>query len=244
MERWRPAGVERVDFLHPNFKEVVMLRLAKFAAAAGVAAAVVAPSVHAETAAQEARAVLLKADAALQNFQNDPNYVAAVTHALRIGRAALIVPDYVRGGIGIGGALGNGVLVQKDGTNWSVPQFFNIRAANIGLQLGYQKGDLLLVIANTETLNAILAGEFTLSADAAVQAGREGKRSEASTTTAFKETGVVAFLRGEGAYAGATLGGAKISPNEELNKVQPSAEDAERLRGTLARITGPSAASR
>ena len=218
-----------------------MLRLSKWAAVAAVAAvATSAVGANAQTANQsEAKAVLLKADAALQHFKTDPKYAAGVREALNLGRAVLIVPDYVRGGIGIGGAMGTGVLMQKTDSpgGWSAPRFFDVRAANLGPQIGYQKGDLMMVIANTDTLRAILSGEFTLSADAAVQAGNVSDGAQASTTTAFRNTGVAVFLRGEGAYAGATIGGASISANRALDSAQLAATDADTLRSTLSQVT-------
>jgi lipid-binding SYLF domain-containing protein len=231
-----------------------MLRVSKLAAVAALAVLAGAAGAHAQTAdpagratpaQSEARAVLLKADAALQQFRADPKYAAGVASALRLGHAVLIVPDYVRAGLGIGGAGGTGVLMQKDTAGgWTAPRFYDIHAANIGLQIGYQKGDLLLVIANTDTLRDLLSGELTLSADAAVQAGSNGEKADASTTTAFRNTGVVVFMRGSGAYAGATLGGAKISADATLNGAPLAAADAGPLQGTLSRIAGPSAATR
>jgi len=222
-----------------------MLRLSKIAAVAAVAAAVGVAGAKAETTAQaDAHAIALKADVALQNFRTDPKFAGDVASATRVGRAILIVPEYVRAGVGIGGAAGTGILMVKDGATWGAPKFFDVRAANLGPQLGYQKGDLLLVIANTDTLNAILSGDYTLSADAGVQAGTTGNSTAASTTTAGSGTGVVAFMRGEGAYAGATVGGAQISPNDSLNAVQLAAGDADKLRGALTRISGSNSAAR
>jgi lipid-binding SYLF domain-containing protein len=218
-----------------------MLRLAKCVAAIAVAAvAMSAIGATAQTPNQsEAKAVLLKADAALQHFRTDPKYAASVRAAVNQARAVLIVPDYVRGGIGIGGAAGTGVLMQKDdAAGWSAPRFFDVRAANLGLQLGFQKGDLMIVIANTDTLRAILSGEFTLAADAAVQAGDVSEGAQASTTTSFGNTGVAVYMRGEGAYAGATVGGSKISSNRALDSAQLAPGDADALRSTLSSLAG------
>ena len=217
-----------------------MLRLSRWAAVAALAVvATFAVGAKAQTANQsEARAVLLSADAALKRFHSDPKYSASVSAALSQARAVLIVPDYVRGGIGIGGAGGTGVLMQKvDGAGWSAPRFFDVRAANIGLQLGFQKGDLMIVIANTDTLRAILSGEFTLAADAAMQAGTVSEGAQASTTTSFGNTGYAVYMRGEGAYAGATVGGSKISSNTALDSAQLAPGDSDGLRSTLALAT-------
>jgi len=216
-----------------------MLRLAKWMAVAAVAAtATSAVGAKAQTANQsEAKAVLLNADAALLKYRNDPKYAASVRAAVNQARAVLIVPDYVRGGVGIGGAAGTGVLMQKeDGAGWSAPRFFDVRAANLGVQLGFQKGDLMIVIANTDTLRAILSGEFSLAADAQLQAGDVTEGAQASTTTSFGNTGYAVYMRGEGAYAGATVGGSKISSNRALDSAQLAPTDADALRATLSSL--------
>jgi lipid-binding SYLF domain-containing protein len=224
-----------------------MLRLPHLAAVGAVAMLTLAAPAYAAdtpaTASAEANAIVVKSEAALQAFRSDPQFAPNVTAAMRQGRAVLVVPDYIRAGIGIGGATGTGALLSKDAQSvWGSPKFFDIRAANLGPQLGYQKGDLLIVIANQATLDAILKGDFTLSADAAFQLGGDSGRTEASTTTALANTGVVAFLRGEGAYAGATVGGAKISANDDLNKVAAAGPGVDRLRSALTTMSGPSMA--
>jgi len=232
-----------------------MPSLAVTSAAAAIALAAGSFDARAETpAAAEAHAVVVKAEAALQGFRSDPQHGSLVA-AMRQGHAVLIVPEYVRAGLGIGGAAGTGVLLRKEGTagRWSAPAFFDLRSATLGLQIGYQKVDLVVVIANAATLDAMLKGDFSLSADAGYQAGTTSAGADASTTTSFGDTGMLAFSRGEGAYAGATIGGAQLNANEDLNQgyygagatpsrilVSPGLNnaDADRLRGSLSTFAG------
>jgi lipid-binding SYLF domain-containing protein len=218
-----------------------MLRLshaAAFAAAALVAVAA-APGARAATPA-EAQAIANKAEAALQAFKSDAQFSANVRAALNRSAAVLVVPDYIRAGIGIGGATGTGILLGKEGTNWGNPKFFDIHSGTLGPQLGYTKGDLLLVF-NKAGLDQLNKGDFSLSADAGFQLGANQGSTEVQTTTALEKMGVVAFMRGEGAYAGATIGGAKIAPNAELNRVATAA-NYDRLRTGLADFSKPSMA--
>jgi lipid-binding SYLF domain-containing protein len=219
-----------------------MLRLSRAAAfgAAALIAVAAAPGAQAAATPAEAQAIANKAEAALQAFKSDAQFSANVRAALNQGAAVLVVPDYIRAGIGIGGATGTGILLGKEGTNWGAPRFFDVHAANLGPQLGYTKGDLVLVF-NRTGLDALNKGDFTLSADAGFQLGANQGHSEVQTTTALEKTGVIAFMRGEGAYAGATIGGAKVNPNAELNRVATAA-NYDKLRAGLVDFSKPSMA--
>ena len=219
-----------------------MIRLSHVAAfgAAMMVAVAAAPAAQAAATPAEAQALANKAEAALQAFKSDAQFSGNVRAALNQGAAVLVVPDYIRAGIGIGGATGTGILLGKEGTNWGHPRFFDINAANLGPQLGYTKGDLLLVF-NKAGLDALNKGDFTLSADAGFQLGANQSHTEVQTTTALEKMGVIAFMRGEGAYAGATIGGAKIKANEELNRVATTA-NYDRLRGGLVDFSKPTMA--
>jgi lipid-binding SYLF domain-containing protein len=229
-----------ISLQHPE--RLIMLRLSHAAAFGAVAlvAVAAAPGVQAAATPADAQALANKAEAALQGFKSDAQFSTNVRAALNQGYAVLVVPDYVRAGIGIGGATGTGVLLGKEGTNWGAPKFFDVRAATLGPQLGYTKGDLLLVL-NKTGLDLLNKGDFTLSADMGFQLGANQSHTELQTTTALEKTGVIAFMRGEGAYAGATIGGAKITPDEELNRVAATG-NYDKLRAGLVDFSKPSMA--
>ena len=229
--------------------------LTALATAALLAFASAPGAARAETPdAAEAHLIVVKAEAALNAMRADPRFTD-LPRALRAGRAVLIVPGYVRAGIGIGGASGTGVLLSKDSASgtWSSPAFFDMRSASLGPQLGYQKSDLVLVVANTATFDAILAGDFSLAADAGFTAGSSTGHTDANVTTGGTNTGVLTFMRSEGAYAGATIGGASIEADRDLNTAYygPGATplhilatpglanaDADKLRSTVAAFAG------
>ena len=68
---------------------------------------------------------------------------------------------------------------------WSAPAYFNLGGASIGLQIGAQSTDFVMLFMNKEGLNSLLSDEFTLGGDASVAAGpgrpagRSGNRPEA-----------------------------------------------------------------
>jgi lipid-binding SYLF domain-containing protein len=229
----------------------------------GQAAALIAiaSSVLAANAADSKRArhIVETARASLDSFRGDAAY-PNVTRALREGIAVVVVPEFIRVGIGIGGEAGTGVLLKKDVQTgkWSAPAFFDLHGASIGPQIGYQKASVLLVVENDLALEAMLRGEVTLGADVGYNAGTAHAHTVASRT-GKQVQGIQAFTRGEGIFAGATVKGMIIRTNETLNAAyydatassdsilsSPDAAGAGsgELRALLTRMAGADAAGR
>lgn len=229
-------------------------------AAVMVAIATFVPDGLADSAdAQRAHQIVAKAAASLDAFRGDAAF-PDVARALRSGTAVLVIPEFIRAGIGIGGEAGTGVLLKKNARNgkWGSPAFFDLQGASIGPQIGYQKAIVLLVIENDGTLEAILGGEITMGADAGYSAGTAHAQTVASKT-GKQERGLQAFTRGEGAFAGATVKGMVVRPNSALNDAfyaAGSAPDkiltsagldkgrADGLRATLTKMAAAEAAAR
>ena len=164
--------------------------------------------------------------------------------------AVLIVPRRVRAGLLLGGSGGVGVLVAKNRETgeWGQPVFYNLGGASIGLQIGGDRSELILLVRSESALDAFLSKRFQLGAEASVAAGPVG----AGTGEQVDED-VVAFVRSKGLYAGAALEGTLIRPADERNRafygrdVTPvdilvrqsvASEGALGLREDLARAAG------
>ena len=231
--------------------------------AAVAVGAVAAPSgaVAAPPETNEAALVVSKATAAVRSFQDDVVTRSELSAAVRNAAGVLIVPGYVRAGVGIGGEGGTGVLLRHDPANgrWSYPAFFDLRAATLGPQLGYQTADLIMVVENAPTLEAILNGKFSFGADAVAVAGRDGVRTGTVTQDGRQALALRVFARTAGAFAGATVKGGTIESNAKLDigYYGPGATatriigesglrnaDAEELRSVVAGIASGSAAKR
>jgi lipid-binding SYLF domain-containing protein len=242
-----------------------MLRVLSIPAIAGTVALglMAAPStvVGASPETNEAALVVSKATVAVRSFQDDVATRSELSAALRNATGVLIVPGYVRAGVGIGGEGGTGVLLRRDPANgrWSYPAFFDLRAATLGPQLGYQTADLIMVVENAATLQTMLNGKFSFGADAVAVAGRDGVQTGTVTQDGRKALALRVFARTAGAFAGATVKGGTIESNAKLDVgyYGPGATapriigesglrnaDAEELRSVVAGIAAGSAAMR
>ncbi|TAA74194.1 MAG: Lipid-binding SYLF domain-containing protein [Candidatus Electronema aureum] len=160
----------------------------------------------------EAQSLVLKSHAVIKSFMNDPNMVwfhENVDSAYGI----LIVPQMLRGGFVVGGSGGSGVLLVRDqqsGT-WSYPAFYTIGSLSLGLQIGADASELVLMIMTEGGLNAMLSTELKVGADISVAAGPVGKNAKAQTAD------VLAFGRAKGMFGGISVEGAVIEPRYHWN---------------------------
>lgn len=83
-------------------------------------------------------------------------------------KGIFIVPSYVRAAVGVGAAGGTGILVARrpDG-NWSDPVFYNTGGLSVGLQVGAEGGNLVLILNNDKAVNEFLKkNNFSVNAKA------------------------------------------------------------------------------
>lgn len=128
-----------------------------------------------------------------------------------------IVPALYKGGLIVGGSLGSGIVMKHDGNGWSPPAFFKFGMASVGLQIGVQKIELIMVIMGQPAMKAFLKSKFKLGADVAVAAGPVGARSSAATEINLKG-GIYSYSRAKGLFAGFSLEGGGIDATPDKNK--------------------------
>ena len=129
----------------------------------------------------------------------------------------IIVPKLLNAGFVIAGKRGKGIAMVKnaDGT-WSDPVFVTITGGSIGLQVGVQSIDLVLIFKNRETLQKIGNGSFTLGGDASVTAGPVGRNSSASTDYKM-DAEIYSYSKSKGLFAGISISGSALDIDEKSN---------------------------
>ncbi|MEQ8194655.1 MAG: lipid-binding SYLF domain-containing protein [Rhodospirillales bacterium] len=195
--------------------------LAKLKTTAGllsVAAAMTLAAPAGATPASEAHQLVAKAVMAVKSFK--ANEKSAVFRAyVSKSRGILIVPELLKGGIGIGGEGGKAVMLVKDGKTgqWSNPAFFTVGGASLGPQLGFESAQVAVTVMNDKTLTALLKGDVAVGGEANAAAGKNatGVRSMA---TVEGENAMRYFVISKGVYAGAVLKGSKLVVDNALNK--------------------------
>src|SRR5689334_1385660 len=136
---------------------------------------------------------------------------------LDTAEAIAVFPGVIKAAFLVGGRGGQGVISKRVKGGWSAPAFFNLGGGSFGPQIGAQKTDYVLLIMNESGLNGLLKDKFELGGEASVAAGPVGREAAASTTPRL-DAGIFSYSRSKGAFIGAALKGAVITPDNDLNE--------------------------
>lgn len=134
-------------------------------------------------------------------------------------KAVAIFPDLIKAGFVVGGQYGTGVVMVRQGDgSWGPPAFFTMGGASLGLQLGAQAADVVMVIMKQRGLDGILSNKVKFGADLAVVAGPVGRRGEASISGASLYADAYSYSRSKGLFAGVSLEGAGLEYDVETTR--------------------------
>src|SRR5262249_814087 len=160
---------------------------------------------------------LLKAEETVESLLSDPDY-PSLLNLMTKAKAVLIVPRMLKLSLLLGGHGGSGVLLARNAKGkWSYPAFYTIGGINYGLQIGGQSSELILTIMSEKGLQALLAHELTLGADAGASIGTIGRGAQAATGLG-QDSDIYAFARSAGLYVGVSLDGTVVTPDPGWNK--------------------------
>jgi lipid-binding SYLF domain-containing protein len=143
--------------------------------------------------------------------------------------AVAVFPGLIKAGLGLGGQRGRGILSARDtksGT-WSAPAFLTITGGSIGMQIGVQAIDLILVVNDERGLQQLVQNQFKVGADASVAAGPVGRDTSAATDIQMRAK-ILSYSRTRGLFAGISLEGATFNQDRDAN---------ERFYGTAYRTS-------
>jgi lipid-binding SYLF domain-containing protein len=131
--------------------------------------------------------------------------------------AIAVFPGVLKAAFIFGGKGGQGVISRRTRNGWSAPAFFNLSGGSFGAQIGAQKNDYVFLIMNEDGIKGLLKDKFELGAEVGVVAGPVGREAAASTNATL-DAGILSYSRSKGAFIGAALKGAVISPDNHLNE--------------------------
>jgi SH3 domain-containing YSC84-like protein 1 len=129
-----------------------------------------------------------------------------------------IVPGLKKGGLGIGARYGKGVVMcRKPDRSWSAPSFLTVEGGSVGLQIGFQQIDLVMLVMNREGMEKLVGDKFTVGADASAAAGPVGRQASAETNIRM-DAQILTYSRAKGLFAGVTLNGAVVKQDKDDNR--------------------------
>jgi|ERR1035437_786741 lipid-binding SYLF domain-containing protein len=155
-----------------------------------------------------------------------------------------IIPNLKRAGFIVGAKYGKGVLTcrTEGGSGWSGPATVRIEGGSIGFQIGLGETDLIFIVNHRSGMAALESDKFTVGADASAMAGPVG-RSTTAATDAMMHAEILSWSRSRGVFAGVSLEGATLRPDNDDNAKVYGRPVTQReiLRGEVAapRVAAP-----
>ena len=127
----------------------------------------------------------------------------------------VVIPNYKKGGLVIGVAGGRGPMSCRTGADfsgkWSAPAMYTVSDVSAGLQIGGTSSDFVLLLMDKKAVDAFMQQKTKLGRDASVAAGP-------GATAKSVGGDVLTYARTSGVFAGLSLGGATLEPDNKANE--------------------------
>ena len=138
-----------------------------------------------------------------------------------LGKAhcVVIVPSLKKGGFIVGAQYGVGVTSCRDAQKkgWTAPSTVRLEGGSIGLQIGGGETDVIMLVMNQSGADKLMKSKFTIGGEGSAMAGPVG-RSASAQTDAYMRAEILSYSRSRGAFAGVTLNGSSLRPDDGDNK--------------------------
>jgi SH3 domain-containing YSC84-like protein 1 len=133
----------------------------------------------------------------------------------------IVLPSVLKAAFIVGASYGRGVMTCRGGAKfegaWGAPTMMALEGGSFGLQIGGQATDFVLLLMNDRSAKGVLTSKVKLGADASAAAGPVGRNASASTDATLRAE-ILTYSRARGAFAGISLDGSTLRPDNDGNK--------------------------
>src|ERR1700691_5731339 len=131
----------------------------------------------------------------------------------------VVVPGMKKAGFIFGAQYGRGFATcrKHGGSGWSAPAAMRVEGGSVGFQIGLSETDIVLLVMNDGGMKHLLSDKFTIGGEATAAAGPLGRDASAQTD-AMMSAEMLSYSRSRGLFAGVSLEGATLRPDEETNR--------------------------
>jgi lipid-binding SYLF domain-containing protein len=107
-----------------------------------------------------------------ESFMTDKNQ-AWLKENLNQAKGLIIIPSLLKAGFVFGGSGGSGVLIVKDEKTgqWSQPAFYTLGSGTLGLQIGAEAAEVIMMVRTQKAVDALFTSSFKLGGDTSVAVG-------------------------------------------------------------------------
>jgi SH3 domain-containing YSC84-like protein 1 len=135
---------------------------------------------------------------------------------LHSAKCLAIIPGEKQAAFLVGGKYGKGLVTCRTANGWSAPAFLSLGGGSYGFQIGGSSTDIVMVFQNRNGLRSLLSDKFKLGATATAAAGPVGRDVSAGTDIKLHSE-ILTYARSRGAFAGVSLNGAVVQPDDSGN---------------------------
>jgi SH3 domain-containing YSC84-like protein 1 len=133
----------------------------------------------------------------------------------------VVFPSVLKAAFIIGGSYGRGAMSCRKGENfrgpWGAPTMMALEGGSFGFQIGGEATDFVLLVMNERGARGILASKVKLGGDASAAAGPVGRDTSADTDATLRAE-ILSYSRARGLFAGVSLEGSTIRPDNGDNR--------------------------
>jgi SH3 domain-containing YSC84-like protein 1 len=119
-----------------------------------------------------------------------------------------IIPGFKKGAAVVGVGYGRGFISCRIGSDWSAPGAITLESASLGVQVGGEKIDVVVLSLDKERRAKLLSDRFTIGSDASAAWGN-GKSAHDDPNAK-----ILFYGHTKGVFAGFGLDGATLKPDE------------------------------
>ncbi len=136
-------------------------------------------------------------------------------------RCVVVMPSVLKAAFVVGGSYGRGTMVCRTGKDftgpWGAPAMYALEGASVGFQIGGEATDFVFLIMNDRGAGSLLRSKVKLGADVSAAAGPKGRSAEADSD-AYMRSEILSYSRARGVFAGVSLEGSTLRPDEDANR--------------------------
>lgn len=162
-------------------------------------------------AAADDTAMRLEKAAAVFNAMTEPG------HGIRSERIAnadciAVIPGFKKGAAVVGVGYGRGFISCRNGGGWSAPGAVTLESSSLGVQIGGEEIDIVILSLDPSRRSKLLSDRFTIGSDASAAWGN-GKSAHEDPNAKL-----LVFGHTKGAFAGFDLDGSSLKPDDSTIK--------------------------
>jgi SH3 domain-containing YSC84-like protein 1 len=162
---------------------------------------------------------LAKCGVVMQEILNIPDNLPQ--QVLAKAECVIVFPSVLKLALGMGKDYGRGAMVCRTGKEfngrWGAPAMYALEGDSLGMQIGGESTDLILLVMNQKGVASILSSKIKLGGDASAAAGPKGRDASANTDLWMKAE-ILSYSRSRGLFAGISLEGSTLRPDNKANE--------------------------